>query len=137
MRADNSRHIRQAARQRHELTRSKAVAALRGLENQGAAVTFESVAAAAGVSRSWLYTQSDLRADIIRLREGRRPDRPQSSRRDSASTDSLRARLAVAQDRIRTLTEENARLQHQLALALGHQRRNDRGTSPRTLEKLR
>ncbi|MDR6623696.1 DUF6262 family protein, partial [Sinomonas atrocyanea] len=64
MRADNSRHILQAARQRHELTRSKAIAALRGLENRGAAVTFESVAAAAGVSRSWLYTQSDLREDI-------------------------------------------------------------------------
>jgi hypothetical protein len=134
MRADNSRHILQAARQRHELTRSKAIAALRGLENRGAAVTFESVAAAAGVSRSWLYTQPDLREDIIRLREGGRPDRPRSSRRDSASDGSLRARLALAQDRIRTLTEENARLQHQLALALGHRRRNDPGSSPGTLE---
>ncbi|MGT2464233.1 DUF6262 family protein [Sinomonas atrocyanea] len=134
MRADNSRHILQAARQRHELTRSKAVAALRSLENRGASVTFESVAAAAAVSRSWLYTQSDLREDIIRLREGRRPDRPQSSRRDSASTDSLRARLAVAQERIRSLTEENARLQHQLALALGHRRRKEQSSHPGTLE---
>jgi hypothetical protein len=134
MRADNSRHILQAARQRHELTRSKAIAALRGLQNRGAAVTFESVAAAAGVSRSWLYTQPDLRDDIIRLREGRRPDPPQSSRRrDGASIDSLRARLALAQDRIRTLTEENARLHHQLALALGHRRRKDQ--SPGTLER--
>jgi hypothetical protein len=131
MRADNSRHILQAARQRHELTRSKAIAALRGLENRGAAVTFESVAAAAGVSRSWLYTQPDLREDIIRLREGRRPGPPQGSRRDSASADSLRSRLALAQDRIRTLTEENARLRHQLALALGHQRRKGQSSNPR------
>lgn len=44
MRADNSHHIRQAAERRHELTRSKAVAALRELQKQGAAVTFEAVA---------------------------------------------------------------------------------------------
>ncbi|MDR6622175.1 DnaJ-domain-containing protein 1 [Sinomonas atrocyanea] len=72
---------------------------------------------------------------MIRLREGRRPDRPRSSRRDGASDGSLRARLAAAQDRIRTLTEENARLQHQLALALGHQRRKDQSSRPGTLER--
>lgn len=125
MRADNSRHIRQAAERRHELTRSKAVAALRELQNQGGPVTFDAVAAAAGVSRSWLYTQPDLRADIIGLREDR-PQQPRASR-ISASTDSLRARLSASLERNRELSTEIERLRRQLALALGHARRQNRG----------
>ena len=125
MRADNSRHIRQAAERRHELTRSKAVAALRELEKQGVAVTFEAVAAAAGVSRSWLYTQADLRADIIGLRD-ERPEQPRASR-SSASADSLRARLNASLERNRELSTEIEHLRHQLALALGHARRRNAG----------
>ena len=94
VRADNSHHIRQAAERRHELTRSKAVAALRELEKQGGAVTFEAVAAAT-VSRSWLYTQPDLRAVIIGLRDEGRPRQPRTSR-SSANTESLRARLQAS-----------------------------------------
>lgn len=126
MRADNSRHIRQAAERRHELTRSKAVAALRDLQNQGGPVTFEAVAAAAGVSRSWLYSQIDLRTVIIGLREDR-PQQPRASR-SSASTESLRARLNASLERNRELSAEIEHLRHQLALALGHSRsRNTRG----------
>ena len=123
MRADNSRHIRQAAERRHELTRSKAVAALRELQNQGGAVTFEAVAAAAGVSRSWLYTQADLRADIIGLRDDGGPRQPRTSQRSSASAESLQARLRASLERNRALSTEIERLRHQLALALGHSRR--------------
>jgi len=57
MRADNTRHLIAAARQRHELTRAKAIQALRTLDAAGAPVTFETVANQAGVSRSWLYIQ--------------------------------------------------------------------------------
>ncbi|HEY8700335.1 MAG TPA: DUF6262 family protein [Arthrobacter sp.] len=120
MRADNSRHIRQAAERRHELTRSRAVAALRELQNQGGPVTFEAVAAAAGVSRSWLYTQVDLRTVIIGLRDDR--PRPPRASRSSASTESLRARLSASLERNRELSAEIEHLRHQLALALGHSR---------------
>jgi hypothetical protein len=53
MRADNTRHIMAAARQRRELTRAKAIQALRTLDAEGRPVTFEAVAAAAAVSRSF------------------------------------------------------------------------------------
>ena len=49
MRADNTRHIVAATRQRHELTRAKAIQALRTLDAEGAPVTFEIVARAASV----------------------------------------------------------------------------------------
>jgi hypothetical protein len=54
MRADNTAAIIRAAQQRHQLTRAKAIRALRELDHSGEPVTFEAVARAAGVSRSWL-----------------------------------------------------------------------------------
>ena len=53
---------------RHELARSKAIRAVRELDTAGTTVTFESVARAAGMSRSWLYTQPDIRDEVLRLR---------------------------------------------------------------------
>lgn len=129
MRADNSRHLRQAAERRHELTRSKAVAALREIQNQGGTVTFEAVAATAQVSRSWLYTQPDLRSVIIGLRGDDRPQQPRTSSRNSASTESLRARLSASLERNRALSTEIERLRHQLALALGQARQRNSGGS--------
>lgn len=60
--------LAEAAARRHELTRAKAIQALRELDRAGAPVTFASVAAAAGISRSWLYTQPDISDQVRRLR---------------------------------------------------------------------
>jgi Family of unknown function (DUF6262) len=123
MRADNSRHIIDAARQRRELTRAKAIQALRTLDNAGAVITFETVAQTAGVSRSWLYAQPDIRAEIERLRGTRRrsPATPIPSRQRSSDA-SLLKRLEVAHQRNHRLSEENAALRRQLAEVLGQLR---------------
>jgi len=73
MRSDNSIHLTTAAKRRHELTRAKAIAALHELDRAGDPITFESVADHAGVSRSWLYTQTDLKDEIRRLRARNQP----------------------------------------------------------------
>ena len=52
MRADNTPHLIAASTRRHELARSKAIRAVREVDAAGTTVTFESVARAAGVSRS-------------------------------------------------------------------------------------
>ncbi|MCW2649314.1 MAG: hypothetical protein QOE41_2918 [Mycobacterium sp.] len=75
MRADNSIHLVTAAQQRHELTRAKAIAAMHELDRAGAVITFESVARHAGVSRSWIYTQPDIKDEIHIARTASRPDR--------------------------------------------------------------
>jgi hypothetical protein len=116
--------LSEAAARRHELTRSRAVQALRELDRAGTPVTFAGVAHAAGVSRSWLYTQPDISGQIRRLRQktngGGAPGAHTPGHR---STDaSLRARLAAALDRNKQLAEENTRLHRQLARALGDQR---------------
>lgn len=125
MRPDNSRHLVTAARQRHELTRAKAIRAIRELDRAGnIPITFESVARTAEVSRSWLYTQPDLRAEIQRLRATTAAAKatPTVPDRQRASVESLRRRLATIQERNRQLAEEIERLRHQLAVNLGEQR---------------
>lgn len=122
MQANPAIRLAEAARRRHELTRAKAVRALRELDKAGTTITFEHVARAAGISRSWLYTQPDLRSEIERLREAtRRPDTaiPASQRCTDAS---LLRRLQASLERNQQLTEENQRLRRQLAHALGDQR---------------
>lgn len=112
-----------AARRRHQLTRSKAIRAIRELDNSGDPVTFETVAQQADVSRSWLYTQSDLRHQIQRLRETtRRSPSPAIPASQRSSDESLLRRLEHANERIRHLTDENQRLRRQLAIALGQAR---------------
>ncbi|GAA2359859.1 DUF6262 family protein [Streptomyces violaceusniger] len=126
MPADNSYLIVAAARRRGTATRRRAVAALRRMDANGTAITFETVAREAGVSRSWLYNQPDLRAEIERLRARHRvpADRPVPDRQ-RASDASLLRRLEVATKRNQQLEAENKELREALALALGERRTAD------------
>ena len=119
----NSTRLATAARHRHEFTRSKAVRALRELDRAGTPINFEVVARTAQVSRSWLYTQPDLRHEIERLREAsQRSPTPSIPANQRASDASLLNRLHATTDSNRRLTEENNRLRRQLTHALGDQR---------------
>jgi len=116
--------LAEAAARRHELTRSRAVQALRELDRAGIPVTFAGVAQAAGISRSWLYTQPDISSQIRRLRQetssaGSAGAVPAAQRATDAS---LRTRLTATLDRNKQLADENARLRRQLTRALGDQR---------------
>ena len=125
-RADNAHFILAAARRRAAATRKRAVSTLRRMDKAGLPITFDAVARQAGVSRSWLYNQPDLRAEVERLRARRQhptthapvPDRQR------ASDPSLRQRLAAATERIKHLESENKQLREALAHALGQQRTN-------------
>ncbi|MFE6904687.1 DUF6262 family protein, partial [Streptomyces sp. NPDC057717] len=89
----------------------------------GAVITFETVAREAGVSRSWLYNQPDLRAEIERLRARHRiPAARPVPDRQRASDPSLLRRLEAATARNRQLETENQQLREALALALGERR---------------
>jgi hypothetical protein len=119
MRADNTVYLIAAASRRHELARSKAIRAVRELDAAGTTVTFESVARAAGVSRSWLYTQPDIRDEVLRLRNlGRRAPGTSVPAHHRSSGASLLRRLQATTARNRELAEDNQRLRHQLARAL-------------------
>jgi Family of unknown function (DUF6262) len=131
MSADAATPLAAAARRRHELTRARAIQAIRELDRAGTAVTFTAVAGQARVSRSWLYSQPDICRQIRQLREattGRstRAPIPASQR---ASDTSLLRRLETAHAENRRLSgecaqlrAEIARLRRQIARLLGEQR---------------
>jgi len=127
MLADNSSHLRAAARSKHEATRRRALAALAKLEADGTQVTVTALAKAAGVARSWIYTQPDLMDRIAAAPE--RAAKPAPTR---TSDESWQRRPELAHQRIRDLAEENKQLRTQLALAHG-QRRVEQIASVRTL----
>jgi hypothetical protein len=121
--ADTRTHLTAAAQRRARDTLERAHAALRRLDRVGTPITFAAVAHAANVSRSWLYRQPDLRAEITRLRATRlRPDHSTLPASQRASHASLQRRLETLLDANRTLREENARLRAQIAVLLGEQR---------------
>jgi Family of unknown function (DUF6262) len=113
-----------AAQQRAQDTRRRAVDALRRCDAAGEAVTFTSVARAASVSRSWLYRQPDLRAEIDRLRTTGAAGTATIPSAQRASTDSLRRRLETTLDEIQRLKAENHQLREEVARRLGQQRAN-------------
>ncbi len=124
MQADNSHHLIAAAQGRAVATRKRAIAALRRMDKAGTPITVNAVANEARVSRSWLYNQPDLRAEVERLRTRHNPASPGRPvpDRQRASDASLLRRLESAAERIKRLETENQQLREAPALALGEHR---------------
>jgi len=125
MPADNTHHLLAATQRRAEQTRDRATAALRRLDTTGKPITFNTLAREAGVSRSWIYTQQDLRTEIQRLRTRHHPRSATHAIPDRQRTTdaSLLRRLQAAADRIRQLEHDNRDLREALAHALGQRPR--------------
>jgi hypothetical protein len=114
-----------AARKRHENARRQAVSALRRLDAAGAPVNMSAVARAAGVSRAWLYRQTDLRTMIEHLRQARPHSGPGATpSAQRATVDSLHQQLDALRSRHSELQVENQKLRDALARRLGQQRAN-------------
>jgi hypothetical protein len=133
MSADAATPLTAAAKRRHELTRARAIQAIRELDRAGTAVTFTAVAGQARVSRSWLYSQPDIRRQIQQLRQatGRSTTAPIPASQRASDTSLLR-RLETAHAENRRLSDECtqlraeiARLHRQIAHLLGEQRQAD------------
>jgi len=120
-RADNTAHLLQAAADRRDAATRKAVAAIAELDRSGTAVTVAGVANTAGVSRSWLYEQPALLAEITQLRDNA-PTAVPVPAAQRASGESLRQPLDAARTEIERLRTENTLLRDQIARALGKQR---------------
>jgi cell division protein FtsB len=113
--------LNQAAAARHQRAIERAEQALRDLDADGRAVSFQVVAARAGVSRQWLYTQPALRRQIEQLRDRTSARSVGVPARQRASEASLRQRLETLRVENQRLREENASLKTELAIAYGQQ----------------
>lgn len=107
-----------AAQERSRDTRQRAVTTIRSLDKAGLPLTMTTVAHAAGVSRSWLYTQPDLHDEITKHRHADLGVPP----RERASDDSQRQRIEDMHDQILRLNTEVLALRQQLAQSFGQQR---------------
>lgn len=120
--ADRHSGLARAAARKHGHAHERAVEAIRRLDRAGETITFKAVAAAAGVSRQWLYTQPDLRKDIERLRTARAGTGPRVPAAQRASKESLRQRHELLLDENRRLRTEIGSLNTELANAHGRAR---------------
>jgi Family of unknown function (DUF6262) len=112
-----------AAQRKHTSAVERARAALVALDDVGAEITFQSVAAQAGVSRQWLYKIPELRAEVEKLRARQARPVPAAQR---ASDASLRQRNAMLLEENKRLRRENQELKHELANVLGERRAHPR-----------
>lgn len=120
--ADNTIHLLQAAAARRHNALGSARDAIRRLDAAGQAITFRRVATEAGVSRSWLYREPAIRAEIERLRALPPTESPRVPLAQRASSESLHQRLDALHDEVILLRHENRALRDQLARRLGQQR---------------
>jgi len=127
--ADNTAILREAAQRRSRQAREHAEKAITAAHRTREPVTVASIARAAGVSRSWLYTQPDLITAIGQIKDG--APSPARTGPQPAATASLQRRLETALLRIKALRAENADLARRLETAHGEIRRLRIDTGPR------
>ncbi|MBS4728562.1 transposase [Mycobacterium sp. SM1] len=124
MRRDNSHHLIAAAQRRRADTLQRARQALQELDETGQRHTITQIAAHAGVSRSWLYAQPELRDQLRRLTTISETTSSAPARIEPGSDASLRQRLTLAHERIRELDDETRQLRNQIARLHGQLRAN-------------
>ncbi len=124
MRADNTAHLRDAARRKHEECLSRVTAAIREADRLHHTLTVQGVAKAAGVSPSWIYSQPDV-VEAVRTRrdavDRRSPER-RASTKDSGHA-SQQKRIDLLSTRVRELSGENQNLRRELSVIHAELRR--------------
>lgn len=104
----NVEGMKDHAQHRSQEARNRVDRAITTLVREQKPINFNTVAQAAGVTKSYLYTQSDVRARIEALRTSQATtDRPHSSTIQKRTDASRNVLLAAKDRRIKALEEEN------------------------------
>ncbi|MEU5547895.1 DUF6262 family protein [Streptomyces sioyaensis] len=125
--ADNTAFLHEASRRRSLQARARAEQAVRAAQKTRRPVTVAGIARTAGISRSWLYTQTDLVDAIKTLKHGAAS--PARTGQQPASIASLQRRLEAALLRAKELRATNAELTRRLETAHAEIRRHRTDTS--------
>lgn len=115
----NTEGIRAHAQEKSQKTKRKVDEAIRELLQGDEQITFGRIATLSGVSRSYLYTHTEVRERVEALRQ-QQAGRIIAQRASQTRTAASRDVLLIAKDRrIKELEAENRRLKNQLKVALG------------------
>ena len=115
----NTEGLKRSGRLRSESAMQRALAALQRMDNSDREINFRTVAAEAGVSTAWLYSQERLRGRIMLSRETLTDAAPPASAsrdRERASKQNIVATLRL---RIKNLEAKNRELTGLLELVYG------------------
>lgn len=109
----NTEGLRQHAARKKEQAIKRVNEAIHQLVKDKQRITFNSVAQASGVAKSYLYTNQDIRSRIETLRKQQEGVSPKQVKREMTdkSKDVL---LAAKNKRIQELEDENKRLKNEL-----------------------
>lgn len=120
-----------AAQRKRQSALERARAALVASHHAGVPVTFQSIAARAGVSRQWLYKNAELRGEVEKLRAHQIGSQPLPAVQ-RASDASLRQRNLILLEENKRLRSENQELKQELAALLGERRAQPLSQQPRS-----
>lgn len=114
----NTNGIKAAAERKRQEAFAKAEEGIKTLIREKKPINFETVAEAAGVTRAWLYKQSELRARIEHLRsqQSHKSDLPIQLRASDASQKAL---IMELRQQNKALRAENQALKRELETAYG------------------
>lgn len=118
MLADNSHHLIEAGKRRHDDARRRAQDAIRAAATRGEALPVSALAVRAGVSRAFLYSNPDL-IDAIRQVPGTGDHQGVLPTRQRATEASLLSRLEALTQRNKALRTENHDLRQRLEIVHG------------------
>ena len=117
-REHNVEGLRRAAQQKAEMTRLRAEEAIALLLKQQRPVNFKTVAETAQISTAWLYSNEDIKMQVIHLRAQQAPQaQVKIPPREHATNASKDAMIAALKTRVREQTEEILELRKQLEVA--------------------
>jgi hypothetical protein len=102
-------------------TKDKVDKTLKRLVLEGMTVNFNVVSKESGISKSWLYSNEDIRARIEDIRDKQKMSPKQvkksSTQRSEASKDNI---ITMLKERIKQLESENKKLHKQLEITYGN-----------------
>lgn len=132
-RDDRVARLRAAAQRKSEDAAARANRAVITLENRGQAVNFNTVAAEAGVSKDFLYSNTQLRSLITEKRPGRPAAATPAAQQTSEA--SALVKLAVATEALRRIRQEAAQLRQENAALRGELLATRRNTAAGRLQR--
>lgn len=114
----NTEGLAQVAQEKRKETFERLEKGIQSLIKERKVINFNTVAAAAGVSKAWLYREPEVKARIEQLRKQATPKKevPAAQKASDASKDAL---IKTLRERIKKIEAENQDLRRQNEVAYG------------------
>lgn len=134
----NTQGLKTHAQQKHDQSIEQTERAIRQLIKEGRPINFSTVEEVAGVSRTWLYNQPEIRVRIEQLRD-QQPGKKKVARSQRASDASNAAMILTLKEKLQKSQAENRGLRQQMEEIVGRSLYADEQAEhyKREAEKLR